>query len=340
MSSTNKKTAAKLALASVAILLVSAALFATAFSSKNPVAPPAPAPINVSLPAPIIDHTRPLAIMIDNHPDARPQSGLAKADAVWETLVEGGLTRTMAIFRSASATEIGPVRSARPYFLDWAREADAVYGHVGGSDEALSDLAQPGSGLNDANEFSNGAAYWRDTRRDAPHNTYTSSERLRALIASKKWNATTDAFDLSPRDAGSATGTPASLVAVTYAENGEREEFRWNARKGGYELWRNGRQALDRDGAAIVPKTVVVLETRLVPIDDPHGKGLVGIVTTGSGTATVFRSGVALFGTWQKSSATEPTEVRAADGQKIPFSRGQVWYAVVASNRGGGATFQ
>ncbi len=340
MSPTNKKKIAKIVASAIVLLLAGAVFFAKALPRKHPATPPTPTPVGASVPAPVIDHTRPLAIMIDNHPDARPQSGLAKADTIWETLVEGGLTRIMAIFRSASATEIGPVRSARPYFLNWAREADAVYGHVGGSDEALSDLARPGSGLNDANEFSNGAAYWRDTRRDAPHNTYTSSERLRALITSKKWSATTDAFDLSPRDSASATGTPASRITVTYAENGEREEFRWNARMGGYELWRGGRQAFDRDGTAIIPKTVVVLETRLVPIDDPHGKGLIGIATTGTGTATVFRSGVALFGTWQKPSAAERTEVLAADGQKIPFSRGQVWYAVVAANRGGSATFR
>ncbi len=335
----NKKKIAQIALVIAVVLLVGSALFTKAATRKRVVKKPTAVPA-VSAPAPVIDYTRPFAVMIDNHPGARPQSGIAKADAVWEALVEGGLTRNMAVFRSASATEIGPVRSARPYFLDWAREADAVYSHVGGSDEALSDLASNVIGLDDANEFSNGKAYTRDSRRDAPHNTYTSSERMRSLIVSKKWRAETDAYDPSPRTTASATGVPATHVLVTYLENGEQAEFRWDTDASAYALWRNGRQMRDRDGTPILPKTVVALEMNIVPITDPQAKGLIGIKNTGSGKAIVFRSGVAITGTWKKASAPDPTSITGTDGQKIPFSQGQVWYAVIAPNRGGNVTFK
>ena len=285
--------------------------------------------------APAPDRTRPLAVMVDNHPDARPQSGTAVADVVWEVPVEGGLTRNMLVFRSTEAKEIGPVRSARPYFLRWAREFDAVYAHVGGSDEALADLGGRTLGLDDANEFRYGGSFRRDSRRSAPHNTYTSTEALRALVEKNGWETTTDAVDATLRGAAPSGGAPAAKASVTYVRNGETAEFRWDAAAGGYALWREGRPARDRDGTAIAPKTVIVLETDMIPIDDPHGKGLIGLETVGSGKATVLRDGTAFVGTWKKTSAAEPTQVYGEDGAKIPFAPGQLWYAVVAANRGG-----
>lgn len=285
--------------------------------------------------APEPDHTRPLAVMIDNHPDARPLSGTALADVVWEVPVEGGLTRVMLIFRSTEAEEIGPVRSARPYFLRWAREFDAIYAHVGGSDEALRDLASGKLGLDDANEFRFGSSFHRDSRRSAPHNTYTSTAALRALAEKNEWASVTDAVDATLRGDLFADRTPAAKAAVTSVRNGEVVEFRWDATLGGYALWRGGRLARDRDGTQIVPKTVVAIETQLVPIADPHGKGLIGLESIGTGKATVLRGGEAVTGTWRKTSAADPTQVYGDDGKKIPFAPGQLWYAVIATNRGG-----
>lgn len=293
---------------------------------------------------PIVAHApvraRPLAIMVDNHPDARPQSGVAEADTVWEALVEGGLTRDMLIFRGAQAAEIGPVRSARPYFLLWAREADAVYAHVGGSDEALKDLAIGKYGLDDADEFKDGKTFWRDQRREAPHNAYTSTDKLRVLIAAGGWPEETDAVDASLRAPLSAAGMPAGQVDIAYMRNGARTQFRWNAGTRSYDLWRDGRIARDRDGKVISPMTVAVLETNVVPIDDPHAKGLIGLSNVGTGDAMIFRDGMAFQGDWKKTSAVDPTRVYGADGSPFPFATGQVWYSVVGANRGGGVSFE
>lgn len=290
--------------------------------------------------APGPDRTRPLAVMIDNHPEARPQSGTALADIVWEAPVEGGLTRNMLIFRSAQAEEIGPVRSARPYFLRWAREADAVYAHVGGSDEALRELASGRLGLDDANEFRFGASFRRDGSRFAPHNTYTSTRRLRELLDANGWATSTDAVDASLRGDLLTDAATAAKANVTYVRHGEEAEFRWDVSQGGYAVWRDGRLMRDRDGTQVLPRTVVVLETKLVPIADPQAKGLIGLAAVGEGKATVLRDGKAVTGTWKKASASEPTEVYGDDGRKIPFAFGQLWYAVVAANRGGGVTYQ
>lgn len=291
-------------------------------------------------PEPEPDRTRPLAVMVDNHPDARPQSGVAAADVVWEVPVEGGLTRNMLVFRSAEAEEVGPVRSARPYFLRWAREFDAVYAHVGGSEEALRELAADALGLDDANEFRYGPSFRRDGRRSAPHNTYTSTEALRALAEKNGWATSTDAIDATARGPYSGVGSPAAKATVTYVRNGEEAEFRWDASASAWTLWRDGRQAFDRDGTAVMPKTVVILETDIVPIADPRGLGLIGLTTIGTGQAIVLRDGAAIPGTWKKTSAADPTRVTGEDGEPIPFAEGQVWYAVVAANRGGGLAIE
>jgi hypothetical protein len=289
--------------------------------------------------APGPDRTRPLAVMIDNHPDAFPQSGVARADAVWEALVEGGLTRLMLVYRSATASEIGPVRSARPYFLRWARESDAVFAHVGGSDEALSELSSGSLGLTDANEFREVASFWRDRSRKAPHNTYTSTDRLRSLLSERGWATETEAVDASLRADLFPEGPPAESLSVRFAQGGHVERFRYDPETESYVRIRDGRALRDRGGEVVAPRTVVVLEIGAVKAKDPQGKGLIGIETTGEGPATVFRGGQAIAGRWKKASAAEPTHVYDEAGAKIPFASGQVWFAVVAPNRGGEVAF-
>lgn len=287
---------------------------------------------------PLPDRRRPLAVMIDNHPNALPQSGISAADAVWEILVEGGLTRYLAFFKSQPADEIGPVRSARPYFLDLAREADAVYAHVGGSDEALQLLAGAG-GLDAANEFSNGSTYWRDRAKAAPHNVYTSTEKLRTLIAKKGWREETDVQDATLRSDIVPDGEPAAIVDVTFSRGGQQAGFQYDPATQAYVRMLSGRTAKDAGGAAIAPRTVVILEIDAVKGKDPQGKGLLAMKTAGSGKVVVFRNGVAVKGVWKKTSAEDPLQVYAED-KKNPFNSGQVWYAVIAPNRGGAFSYR
>ena len=131
----------------------------------------------VRVPADLPEEKLYFAATIDNITVARPQSGISKASLVYEAPVEAGITRFLAIYPEGEDVErIGPVRSARPYFLDWAAEFDALFVHVGGSPEALEKLRA--YDMRDLNEFFNGAYFWRDRSRSAPHNTYTSTEKL------------------------------------------------------------------------------------------------------------------------------------------------------------------
>jgi len=133
------------------------------------------------------ENLRPVVVMIENHYDSRPVAGLEKASIIYETIIEGGITRFLAVFDGGvSAKRIGPVRSARPFFIDMAEEWDGVYFHAGGSPEALAELKF--SDLDRVNEISaDGVFFWRDISKLPPHNLYTSSILMERAIASKNF---------------------------------------------------------------------------------------------------------------------------------------------------------
>lgn len=128
------------------------------------------------------------AIMIENSPDARPQSGLKDSGIVFEAIAEGGITRFLALYQEQQPGLIGPVRSVRPYYIDWAAPFDASIAHIGGSYNALQSAQWT---IKDIDQFFNAGAYWRASDRYAPHNVYTSFERLNALNEQKGYTSST-----------------------------------------------------------------------------------------------------------------------------------------------------
>jgi hypothetical protein len=125
------------------------------------------------------DMLPPRAIMVENHPDARPLSGVAKANVVIEAPVEGGITRFLLLFDATTTVqEVGPVRSARPYYVDWADAWHAAYFHVGGSPDALQQIRQRGASFANIDEMVLGRFFWRSLDRSAPHNAYTSKDLM------------------------------------------------------------------------------------------------------------------------------------------------------------------
>ena len=132
---------------------------------------------------------RPIAVMIDNHNGAWPQAGLQKAYMIYEIIVEGGETRLMALFKGADVDKIGPVRSARHYFIDYAMENDAIYVHFGQSPQAQSDIKK--YSINDINGIAeDGVTFWRTKDKAAPHNAVTNTEKLLASAKNKKYRTT------------------------------------------------------------------------------------------------------------------------------------------------------
>jgi len=268
-------------------------------------------------------------MMIDNHPDARPQYGLLDASVVYEAPVEGGITRYFAIFdASREVVKAGPVRSARPYFIDWIREYGvAPYVHSGGSPEALSILANDDE-VWDANEFSRGQYFWRGKETLAPHNLYTSSTLWNALIdrygeyfPTRPWAGW--AFDTS----SSITALPMSTSSLTIPfAPGYTVTWKYNDTLHRYLRFINDKQHFDPSGKPVVADTVVVQTVSMKTLDDVGRKE---IQTVGSGPAVVYVKGREIPAVWSKASPAERTRYMNAASQDVRFTPGVTWVEVV-----------
>ncbi len=268
------------------------------------------------------------AVMIDNMIDARPPSGLSKASLVIEAPVEGGITRFEAFFASdVQVAKIGPVRSARPYYLDWAAEFDAVYAHVGGSPEALDLIAARRP--RDLNDFYAGKYFWRDSGRKAPHSTYTSTSLLAKALADKFAAPSRSGIPAAWKfKDGSAPASPGQVAGPTveYSTANYRAVWKYDAAKNDYQRFQDDDRARDDDGAPIRASNVVVQYNKVRVLDEV---GRRRIDTVGKGEAVVFQDGAALKAAWEKDSIKDRTRYYGEDGQEIVFEPGTTWVEVV-----------
>lgn len=268
------------------------------------------------------------AVMIENSPDARPQSGLAEADLVFEAVAEGGITRFIALYQNSRPSLIGPVRSLRPYYADWAAGFDPSVAHVGGSPEALT-MIRSGNYGTDIDQFFNGSYYWRATERAAPHNVYTSFEKLDALNAGK--NHTTSTFTFAPRTNEKAVATPdATQISIDVSSGIFSVGYSYNTTTNSYDRKQGGVAHIDREKGQISPKVVVALKTAIsLSSDGSH----MSIATAGSGTAYVFQNGTIVEGVWSKDSAKAQLFIKDKDGKEIKLVRGQTWVTTVGNDK-------
>jgi len=271
---------------------------------------------------------RPIAIVVENHPDARPQSGLNDADIVFETTAEGGITRFLAIYHSSEPKQIGPVRSARSYFVEWADSYDALFSHVGGSEEALSLIKK--ISIADLNQFAFGSFYWRDKSRYAPHNVYTTLEKLRAAATSKGFkvdNAEVEGYQFK-EDVEEAVRPVAHKFKVNFNAS-YAPTYAYDPVRNVYSRSLLGVTQTDANTKEpIAAKNVVVafsnLTTQLI-----RGTGYTMIDTTDSGVANFYIDGVKTVGKWSRT-AGEQIKFYGADGKAIQFNVGTTWIDFVA----------
>lgn len=270
--------------------------------------------------------TRPLiAVMVENHVDARPQTGLSKAEVVWETVAEGGITRYLALFQKDVGV-VGPVRSARDYYAQIANGFGAVYVHVGGSPEALQQLAAGTyPRLVDVNEFYQGELFDRIKTRVAPHNAYAQMSAIRDRFAGKA-PAMRAAFAF--QNDLRASGDPATAVRIDFSLPSYAAAFTYDAGRGVYLRSVAGvRDVNAADNAQLAPKTVIVEMVHVTPVPGDE-KGRVDIAAMGSGTAYFFRNGTVTTGTWKRAAGQTAAYADRA-GVPVSFAPGQIWIAAV-----------
>jgi hypothetical protein len=295
-----------------------------------------PAPLTGLPVSPEAAIQHPIAVMIDDHRDARPQAGFNAAAVVWQAPAEGGIPRYMLIFQDSLPAAVGPVRSARQYYIEWASEWTAVYVHAGGSPEALATLRSKGRGqlVWNADEFRYGGTYlWRVKDRAAPHNVFSDGEQLRALAAEvgAADGPIEPAWTFGPALAGEARPVGTTLT-VTYPY--ETITYRYDALRNRYLRYVDGatEPQLDAaDGQAVAPANVVILRMRFGSLNDGHPeKHRLDADDIGSGEAIVSTNGRIIRGTWSKDSITGATLLFDLDGAPITLTAGQTFVQVIA----------
>lgn len=277
---------------------------------------------------------RPWMVMIDNHPDAYPQSGLDKAAIVFEGLAEYGVTRFIGLYQDGvtdEVGEIGPVRSTRLYFAQWAMGFHPIYAYAGGSPDGVK-LAETTDQFVKFDALRQRAYTWRDNKRAAPHNLYTNSRLLRAFATDMQASAFDDAsvgylFDnLTPTSPAAVTG-----LDYFFLDQRSRAGFSYDPATNGYLRSMRGQPHIDRvTGKRLWTRNVVVMQVTesARPGDD---KRRIDQDVIGSGPARLFTGGDSREITWRKTDASTPLRFYDADNNEIVFNSGPIWIAAIPS---------
>jgi len=283
---------------------------------------------------PSVNNRTVTAIMIENSIDARPQSGLDQAGVVFEAIAEGGVTRFMGVFQDTQPGYIGPVRSARPYYIQWALGFDAAYAHVGGSPDALADLIA--WNVRNIDQFANSGAFQRISSRYAPHNVYTSIAQLNTVETAKGW--TSSNFKGFARKADAPEKTPtASSISFSLSGPVYNPTFTYNPTTNNYTRSENGavHNVVSQAGALtpITPKVVVALVTPLSQgALDSSGAYYSDYNVLGSGQAMIFQDGKETTAIWNKKNSSDQITFTDNSGNPVKINAGQTWLTAVASS--------
>ncbi|MBR4031031.1 MAG: DUF3048 domain-containing protein [Clostridia bacterium] len=270
---------------------------------------------------------RPIAVMIDNdEASSRPQLGLESAYLVYEIVVEGGATRFLALFNDASLEKVGPVRSSRHYFLDYALENDARYVHAGWSDRAAAEIRS--RGINNINGIYE-TIFWRDnTYNSGWHNLYTGLDKVAELSDKKGYRNTTDKKLLTYHKLDEEfEGTPANTLTLPYA-NFYKVEFRYNEDKKAYDRYVNGSGHMSQTGDILSAKNIIVYKLSDVPLNDGINATRRDLINVGSGTGYYLSNGVATNIRWEKTGRSNQTKYTLEDGSPLVLNPGNTYIEI------------
>ncbi|PID31496.1 hypothetical protein CR983_00910 [Candidatus Saccharibacteria bacterium] len=269
------------------------------------------------------------AIMIENSLAARPHSGLARSGVVFEAVAEGGITRYIVLYQNQRPKLIGPVRSLRPYFVEWVAPFDAAIAHVGGSARALAEVRN--GSYRDIDQFFNAGAYWRASDRYSPHNVYTSFKKLDALTDTKGYKSSK--FASWPRADGEPVKKPdATRISINFSSANYNTVYAYNPSSNTYTRHLGGQPHKDREKGNITPSVVIAMKVNERTINDDGPRE--SITTTGSGQALIFQNGTVTQGKWRKPSKGKQIEWLDGNGNTLELVRGQTWIAAVPNGRG------
>ncbi len=326
---------------SLMVAVVSGAIAIWQFSGSNnsttatttPTTTPTQLPslLNGQLVSADIANRHPVAVMIENSQPARPQVGLTDADVVYEAVTEGGITRFMALYSTNFPTKVGPVRSARSYFINWLSPYDAFYGHAGGSPTALSLISS--AGIKDAAGFN--AAYHREPAPGvaSEHTLFADVSKIFDIgKTSSKWPATFDFKPWSFKDPDKLPG-PAGKVNVHFSSSPFDVVWDYVPATNSYNRNLAGAPHKDKvSGKQINVSTIIAITVSHSPNPPYSGTGKESEWTmsvTGTGAASLFFDGKQIKGTWSKATRTDMLKFSDSAGKEIVMNRGKIWVEVI-----------
>ncbi|WP_289890997.1 DUF3048 domain-containing protein [Virgibacillus pantothenticus] len=284
------------------------------------------------LPADGPTNNRMVAVMVNNHAKARPQTGLSQADIVFELLAEGNITRFLALYQSELPSVIGPVRSAREYYFDLAHAYDAIYVYHGAADFIDQMIQDKGiDHLNGSLYDNDGILFKRESFRKPPHNSYLQLNALYDKAEEKGYDVTAAYEALPFAEAGSeVTGTPATLAKVGYSNNpSEVVQYTFRQDSGSYIRSNGQQQTIDMETEEpIEVSNVLIMEAHHEVIDQ---SGRRAIDLDSGGKAYLLQKGVLQEVEWKRQAGRI---IPVKNGKEVPFVPGKTWINVIPKQPG------
>lgn len=279
---------------------------------------------------------RPIAFMIDNNKNAQPQASINSTYMVYEIIVEGGESRLMALFKGVEADSVGPIRSSRHYFLDYAMENDAIYAHLGMSPQAQSDMALYNINNINGQAYDTGKArtetslYWRVKHKKAPHNAYTNTNSILQIAKDKGYSVTSEkesVLNYVSEEVNLETedSIVANIITIPYA-TGHKVRYEYNAETKRYTRFSKNKKMTDEvTGEDITTKNIIITFAKNYTLDDGENKGRQDVVTVGQLDGYYITNGKAIKIKCVKTDRKEQTTYMDLNGNEIDVNDGNTW---------------
>ncbi|NHN29758.1 DUF3048 domain-containing protein [Paenibacillus agricola] len=304
-----------------------------------PVQSPAPVPKVplyvwplTGMPAPAPSLSRPFMVMVNNAPQARPQSGLSYADVMYEILAEGEITRLVAVYQSKHWDgPIGPIRSIRPYYIDLGKMLDAVPVHAGGSPDAYAQLSA--QKLEHMDEITNAGRYfWREPTRKAPHNLYTNIEMLESGIKGRGLREESKTVQTQPTFLAEETVMPGdrlTSVTITFMHNSSVVSYRYNPERRLYLRFIDDMPHIDlSNNEQLTATNLVVIGADHIILDN---EGRRDVKLVGSGAGYLFQRDKVQSVEWERAQVQDTFHLTQAN-QEASFFPGKTHWIVVPNS--------
>ncbi len=284
----------------------------------------------VQKPKTLSGDSRPIAVMIDNNINAMPQAGLLEADIIYEIIVEGGESRLMLILQDKDLDKIGPIRSARHYFLDYALENDAIYVHYGWSPQAQSDITSLGvDNINGIYESED--SFWRVDDKYAPHNAVTSTKNILEIADRKGYRVEKEkenVLNYVVDEVNLADGEIANTVTIPYS-SGNVVKYEYDEDLKEYVRYSRGEKQVDWDTEkTVTTKNIIIEKARNTTLNDGSGKGRQTLDNIKELDGYYITNGKAIKITCDKTTRSGQTVYKDLDGNEIDVNDGKTFIQI------------